>query len=360
MIPVLSAKIEPPTIDKDVSKDNTVTTKNQAKESTPQEASPDPEPATPEPATPEPATPEPATHTSSTSTSTQTKTNNDKNDESKDNKIDVSAIDNTKQSNMSTENIGLTNKSNIGQISPSANRNEIASSQLENKTVKKFNFKEVNNSSDENTAKHYASSIGNISKNETVSVNIVNQPKVQVKANDHKTKIETVEFKAARSKGNVELSVKNLKEKPDDVNENMNLSKESKVYEYLDIKLTSEDEYIGETGIQTMSFTFTVTKEWIENERIDKQSVKMMRYHNHSWQILNTSYVNESDGEIRFKAITPGLSVFAVVGDKVVEDSDEIIVETNSMPMWMPFSVILASTATLGIVLFKKRFVYNP
>ena len=253
-----------------------------------------------------------------------------------------------------------TPKVNSSTLPAIENQNGLDAGIKDNNAVKTFNFKELNDSSDENTVKHYTSKIGNISKNQTVSVTVVTEPKKQATVSIQKTKIETVEFKASSSKGNVEISVKNLKEKPDDVNENMNISDQSKVYEYLDIKLTSGDEYIGETGIQKMNFTFTVSKEWIENESIDKYSVKMMRYHNHSWQILNTSYVNESDDEIRFKAATPGLSVFAVVGDKVVEDSDEIIVETNDMPLWMPFSVILASTATLGIVLFKKRFVYNP
>ncbi|MBS3802334.1 MAG: hypothetical protein KGY65_06250, partial [Candidatus Thermoplasmatota archaeon] len=59
-------------------------------------------------------------------------------------------------------------------------------------------------------------------------------------------------------------------------------------------------------------------------------------------------------------ADTPGLSVFAVVGNKVVEDSDEIVVESSHMPWWMPASVIFVSTVALGVVLVKKRFVYNP
>ena len=340
IVPGLSTKIEPVSGEKDISSKQTVTSEKtvnpttREEDSGSQEQSQDSQPSV-----------------DSQTPSSPSDDDSGSQEQSQDSQISAKP---SSELNLSTPKV----KSSIS--SEIENQNGLDADIEDNNAVKTFNFKELNDLSDENTVKHYTSKIGNISKNQSVSVTVVTEPKKQTTINIQKTKIETVEFKASRSKGNVELSVKNLKEKPDDVNENMGISEQSEVYEYLDIKLTSGDEYIGETGIQTMNFTFTVSKEWIENESIDKYSIKMMRYHNYSWQILNTSYVNESDDEIRFKAATPGLSVFAVVGDKVVEDSDEIIVETNDMPLWMPFSVILASTATLGIVLFKKRFVYNP
>jgi PGF-pre-PGF domain-containing protein len=227
-------------------------------------------------------------------------------------------------------------------------------------TSKVFNFDEQVDVGENNTIKYLKSNIGNISENQTISVSTTETQEEQSSISSAKTKIEIVEFKASSSKENVELSVKNLKEKPVEVKTNMTTNNDSEIYEYLDIKLTSGETYIGETGIKSMNFTFSVSKSWIQSRGIDKQTVKMMRYHNDTWQELNTTYVNETDTEIRFKAETPGLSIFAVVGNKVVEDSDEIVVETANIPWWMPFTVILASTATLGVVLFKKRFVYKP
>jgi len=197
------------------------------------------------------------------------------------------------------------------------------------------------------------SNIGNLTENDKISVEISEE-------DEPSTIIKKIDFSSSKNQQNVRLKVSNLKGEPAEIKNELNISTSSNVYKYFDIKLTSGDTYIGETGIRSMNFTFTINKSWIDNNNIDKYTVTMMRYHNDTWQELNTTYLNETDNKMTFKAITPGLSIFAVVGDKVVEDSDDIIVETTNVPWWMPATVIFASSATLGLVLFKKRFVYTP
>lgn len=233
--------------------------------------------------------------------------------------------------------------------------------QYQSPTSNSFVFHEenVSDSTSENAKKQYVSNIGTITKDQHVKVTLIKEEKDQANQNQ-KTTIEKVEFTAASTHQNVQLSVKNLREKPVEVKTNMTRSNTSEIYEYLDIKLISNQTYIGETGIQKMNFTFTVNTSWIQTNNIDKHTVVLMRYHNNSWQSLNTSYVNETNGTVRFIADTPGLSIFAVVGDKVVEDSDDIVVESTHFPWWMPVSVIFISTIFLGVVLVKKRFVYKP
>jgi PGF-pre-PGF domain-containing protein len=197
------------------------------------------------------------------------------------------------------------------------------------------------------------SNIGNVTENDKISVEISEEEKPSAI-------IKKVDFSSSRNQQNVKLKVSNLKGEPAEIKNELNISTSANVYKYLNIKLTAGDTYIGETGIRSMNFTFTVNKSWVEHNDIDKDTVTMMRYHNDTWQELNTTYVNETDDEMTFKAITPGLSIFAVVGDKVVEESDEIIIETTNVPWWMPATIIFASTATLGLVIFKKGFIYSP
>ena len=250
---------------------------------------------------------------------------------------------------------GLLNNSSHSGISNSENN------QYQSPTSNSFVFQEGNASdpSSENAKKQYVSNIGTITKDQHVKVTLIKEEKDQANQNQ-KTTIEKVEFTAASTQKNVQLSVKNLREKPVEVKTNITRSNTSEIYEYLDIKLISNQTYIGETGIQKMNFTFTVNTSWIQTNNIDKHTVVLMRYHNNRWQSLNTSYVNETNGTVRFIADTPGLSIFAVVGDKVVEDSDDIVVESTHFPWWMPVSVIFISTISLGVVLVKKRFVYKP
>ena len=224
---------------------------------------------------------------------------------------------------------------------------------------KEFTFEEKNNSTDENSLKFYTINLGNITTNQTILVRTVQESEEQYLETNIKTTIEKVVFQVSSAEKNVELSVKNLKQKPLEVKTDILISNCTEIYEYLDIKITSDEKYIGQEGIKSMNFTFTVSKSWIQSKGIDKQTVKMMRYHNDTWQVLNTTYLDETDKLIRFNAVTPGLSIFAVVGDRVIDDSEEIIIETINLPWWIPFSVIFASTAILVVVLVKKRFVYN-
>ena len=207
---------------------------------------------------------------------------------------------------------------------------------------------------EEETELSLESNIGNITENDKISVEVSEEDEPSII-------IKKVDFSSSRNQRNVKLKVSNLKEEPAEIKNELNISNSSNIYKYLDIKLTAGDTYIGETGIQSMNFTFTVNKSWIDDNDIDKYTVTMMRYHNDTWQELDTTYLNETDDEMTFKAITPGLSIFAVVGDKVVvEESDEIIVEVSIVPWWMPATVIFTSTVALGLVIFKKRLVYNP
>ena len=131
------------------------------------------------------------------------------------------------------------------------------------------------------------------------------------------------------------------------------------VYKYLDIKLISNETYVGETGIDAMTFTFTVEKSWIFENNIDKQTVEMLRYHDEEWQHLNTTLISENDTMIVYEAETPGLSTFAVVGSEIIEVSASYVEETNEISWILNIVIISSSTIILGIVLVKARFVYK-
>ncbi|MBS3802045.1 MAG: PGF-pre-PGF domain-containing protein, partial [Candidatus Thermoplasmatota archaeon] len=215
----------------------------------------------------------------------------------------------------------------------------------ENNTIKKFVFNKnkseesdgkINLTEKPNIEKSFESNLGDITENEKISVETPTIEKTE-------TCIQKVDFTPSQHQKNVKLQVSNLEGKPEEVQKDLNISNTSKVYKWLDIKLTSNELYIGETGIKNMTFSFSVEKSWIENQSFDKFTIKMMRYHDDEWQELNTSYTNETEDLVYYQADTPGLSVFAVVGNKVVEDSDEIVVESSHMPWWMPASVIFVS-----------------
>ena len=126
----------------------------------------------------------------------------------------------------------------------------------------------------------------------------------------------------------------------------------------MDVKLTSNDSYIGESGVETLTFTFTVEKTWIDVNNIDKSSVLMYRFHDGEWMKLNTILISENDTMITYEAETPGLSTFAVVGNKVVESSISVVNEAPQIS-WSTYILIFAASAIVSaVILFKSRFIY--
>ena len=196
------------------------------------------------------------------------------------------------------------------------------------------------------------SEVGNISKNNSISALIAFYEET-------KTTIKQVDFIPSANHNNVKLVISDLKSKPTDIVHELNMSEKSTIYKYLDIKLTADEEYIGESGISSMTFTFTVEKTWIKNQYLDKHSIKMMRYHNDSWQELNTTLIHETSDMIYYEASTPGLSVFAVIGDTIIEESDAIVDDSIPIPWWMSIGVIITSFVFICIFIVKKRFIYS-
>ena len=177
--------------------------------------------------------------------------------------------------------------------------------------------------------------------------------------NGQETSIQAVSFTASTNLNQVKLSVSSYNGKPEEVEGIPDVAPETHtVYKYLDIKLTSNNTYVGETGIETMTFTFTIQKTWINENNIDKTTVEMLRFHDGAWQHLNTTLFSENDTSIVYEAETPGLSTFAVVGNRVVESSVSTINEVPKIPWFFYAGIIIVSIGTLVVFLVKARIIY--
>ena len=67
-----------------------------------------------------------------------------------------------------------------------------------------------------------------------------------------------------------------------------------------------------------MNISFRVNKTWISENSIDANTVKLYRW-NGSWQALPTSRTGEDENFFYFSAVSPGFSVFAISGERMVE-----------------------------------------
>jgi PGF-pre-PGF domain-containing protein len=82
------------------------------------------------------------------------------------------------------------------------------------------------------------------------------------------------------------------------------------VYRYFKIRYEKPNTYITKAEI-----VFKVGKAWLMEKDINPRKVLMLRY-DKRWEELETQLAGEEEGYLLYRAITPGFSYFAVVGEE--------------------------------------------
>jgi PGF-pre-PGF domain-containing protein len=168
--------------------------------------------------------------------------------------------------------------------------------------------------------------------------------------------MESVKFVPSTDLEEVNFTIIKLKDKPEEI---IDPSYEHmSVYKYLDIKLTANDTYIDEDEVYSLEFKFKVEKTWINNYTIDKETIKLIRYHDGIWQNLSTTFNSENETCIYYTASSPGFSTYAVVGSTIVENNLTYGTGNANVPWLVIFAFIVLLTMVLVFVLFKARYIY--
>lgn len=168
--------------------------------------------------------------------------------------------------------------------------------------------------------------------------------------------VDRVQLVANKDLANVKVSIIKLKQKPEDIP--LKIRKNESVYQYLDIKLTDEGEYLSENDIEILNFTFNVNVSWIVEKNIDKNTIILIRYHDGEWQNLTTRLLCENETHILYIAESEGCSTFAVVGSTLVEISEPYISESPDIPWTIIIAITSSTTILLGFILVKARYIY--
>jgi len=168
--------------------------------------------------------------------------------------------------------------------------------------------------------------------------------------------IDSVRLTPSTDLENVTVTVIKLRDKPEEI---INpLQKNGTIYKYLDIKLIANETFIDEVEIDSLEFEFKVEKTWINENEIDKKTIKLIRYHDGFWQNLSTILYSENETYIYYKSISPGFSTFAVVGSKVIEKNESYGADDLSIPWSIIIAFIMSLTIMLILILFKARYIY--
>ena len=173
---------------------------------------------------------------------------------------------------------------------------------------------------------------------------------------DKSMSIDGIKFTPAKNLEEVEVVVIKLKDKPIEIIDPP--KKNISVYNYLDIKLISNDTYVEEDDIKSLEFEFKVEVAWINNNKIDKGTIRLIRYHDGEWQNLSTTLISENETYLYYTTESPGCSTFAVVGSKIVENSESYVTDKVSIPWTIICIITVLLIIILVIVLFKARYIY--
>lgn len=168
--------------------------------------------------------------------------------------------------------------------------------------------------------------------------------------------IDSVKLTTSTDLEEVKVTVIKLKDKPEEIIEPP--KKNATIYKYLDIKLIANDTFIDEEEVSSLEFNFKVEKTWIADNEIDKNTVKLIRYHDGVWQNLSTTLTSENETCISYTAASPGFSTFAVVGSKVIEKGESYGSDDVGIPWSIIIAFIMILTIMLVFILFKARYIY--
>jgi len=194
---------------------------------------------------------------------------------------------------------------------------------------------------------------GNMTGNTTTKINFINTDNII---------ISHISIKPKRNLINTTVKIVDKGNKSENLSEYVKIREipGKIVYKYIEFNLTENSIDVSDDDLEEIIFEFKVPFTWINGSlKINESSILLMRYHNDTWNTLNTTKINKSETYIFFNASTPGFSTFAVVGSKVVESEKlSTTSEDPEIPWILIIGFIISVTIILIIVLFKARYIY--
>ncbi|WMW22473.1 PGF-pre-PGF domain-containing protein [Methanolobus mangrovi] len=164
-----------------------------------------------------------------------------------------------------------------------------------------------------------------------VSMQVVNKGAVtKFSFPDEKNPFDYLEFKSTVNSGYVKTTLEVLNNRSSSVSKNP----DNAVYCYSNIILSNT---VLESKMDDTRIIFHVDKGWIDENRIDVDSIRLNLYSNSDWKSFPVKVVNENDGNVSFVSTTSGFGNFAITGkaNETLED-DIVVVDMGGSTMSDP------------------------
>jgi len=157
---------------------------------------------------------------------------------------------------------------------------------------------------------------------------------------DERIAIRNLSFSLNTNRSNVRIAVSRLLTKPAGLPDPAGMQ----VYQYFNI--TAEN--VEDEDIAGANLTFEVSKSWLEENNIDKNSIRLLRFHDNAWEELETILLYEDNETITYLAFLPGFSYFAIAGVPITATTTTITTTTTTLPQTTT-TTLLTTTTTLPV-----------
>jgi len=186
---------------------------------------------------------------------------------------------------------------------------------------------EVVNRSSANTSTGSSNNTRIVARNVSANTRLTTQiPPTQV-SSESGVRIDQISVTLSREVPDVNITVSQSGKVPGEVGL-LNVSNASSAMLYLNVT----HPMINEEDISGATIKFSIEKETIRKQGVSPGNISLLRYSERSWSMINTELVGETDSSYRFRARSPGLSVFSVVVNPFSSLSRETESETINQP----------------------------
>ncbi|WP_292388590.1 S-layer protein domain-containing protein [Methanosarcina sp. UBA5] len=154
----------------------------------------------------------------------------------------------------------------------------------------------------------------NVQVKEISQAFITNGKTVQFDFTKNATCVVCVSFDAKTTAGNTTVIAEQLKAKSTLVS----VLDSGEVYKYFNLWVGNSG-FANAKNIENPVVCFKVEKSWLQDKKIDQNSITLNRYNDKKWSELSAELLKEDDKYLYFIADTPGFSFFAITGEVAEE-----------------------------------------
>jgi len=151
----------------------------------------------------------------------------------------------------------------------------------------------------------------NVKKSDNCKQFVTNGKRVKFEFSKADAPVCYLDFKSKKTVGTITATVEELKEKSSFAS----TEPKGEVYKYLNIRVGNGD-FADPDNIDNAIVGFKVSKEWLNENHIDMDTIALQHFNGAQWDSLKTEKVKEDDKFVYFDAETPSFSPFAITASK--------------------------------------------